>query len=226
MAMSLSRNMAARVALALGIAGLLGALIWREAFDHRLHVPMMVHSKFFSIEVKLPEVIDPQVFVADSRAEATVGAQGIARVAGVRPATSVDPSATEALTADGRKLGFTIGAWFGATGESILEDMPDGREKISTSFAGLVPGGVYCLFENHFDRRPVTFTPLDGTGTTNQLRADDQGRAQLTVIAPQRLTHDNAVLLVYDSDGHNHGMHRGQLGINAHHQMVGRIPAE
>jgi hypothetical protein len=43
-------------------------------------------------------------------------------------------------------------------------------------------------------------------------------------MSPQTLTHDNAVLLVCHSDNTSHGTERGAIGVNAHHQIVVRIP--
>ena len=34
----------------------------------------------------------------------------------------------------------------------------------------------------------------------------------------------NAVLLVYHSDRKTHGPSRGRIGINAHHQLIARLP--
>jgi hypothetical protein len=87
-----------------------------------------------------------------------------------------------------------------------------------------VPRGRYSLFENHFSSSGVTFTPLDATGKTNSFTASADGTAKLTVISPGLITHAEGVLLVYHSDGVDHGMERGQIGVNAHHQLIMRIP--
>ncbi|MFC5429767.1 hypothetical protein ACFPTO_13310 [Paraburkholderia denitrificans] len=49
-----------------------------------------------------------------------------------------------------------------------------------------------------------------------------EGNAVLTTIAPAPLTHDNAVLVVYHSDGKSHGKLRGDIGVTAHHQLIAR----
>jgi hypothetical protein len=36
------------------------------------------------------------------------------------------------------------------------------------------------------------------------------------------LTHDNAVLVIYNSGGEQHGMERGCIGVDAHHQIIAR----
>jgi hypothetical protein len=192
--------------------------------DKSLRMPLMVHSKFFSIEAKLPKVLDPHVFIAQADAPAAIGAQGIAHLAGFRTAYSDDPDNSALFTAQGKPLGFNLGTWFAASGTVLLEPFSDGRERITVDMANLLPGGTYDFFENHFDERPVGFTPLDGTATTNGFVAGADGRAHITLIAPKVLTHDNAVLLIYHSDGKTNGASRGGIGVTAHHQLVARIP--
>jgi hypothetical protein len=100
----------------------------------------------------------------------------------------------------------------------------NGKVEISAQFGHLLPGGHYSLFENHFDQQPVGFTPLDGAGKANDFVASADGSAKISVLAPQVLTHANAVLLVYHSDKTSHGDQRGDIGVNAHHQLIARIP--
>ncbi len=69
--------------------------------------------------------------------------------------------------------------------------------QLSANFNGLKPQGHYSLFENHFDQKPIGFTPTDGTGKTNNLVAKADGTATITMTLPHMPTHDNAVLLVY-----------------------------
>jgi hypothetical protein len=35
-------------------------------------------------------------------------------------------------------------------------------------------------------------------------------------------THDNAVLVIYNSGGQPHGMESGRIGVDAHHQIIAR----
>src|SRR6266851_1032720 len=84
------------------------------------------------------------------------------------------------------------------------------------------PNAHYSLFENHFDQTPVSFTPMDGVGKTNSFVAQPDGRAKVSMTLPDFPTHANAVLLVYDSDGQTHGLERGRIGIDAHHQLIAR----
>lgn len=183
----------------------------------------LTHAAFFSLESKQPNLLDPQAFVTDPAAKAGAGPQGIVHLAGIRPAFGVDNPATPVVNAQGRSLGFDLAKWFGAHG--TVELKPVGSNTVAEfSFVGLIPSGHYSLFENHFSDTGVTFTPLDGTATTNSFTARRDGRAELKLTIPGPVTHAQGLLLVYHSDGQDHGMERGRLGITAHHQLIVRVP--
>jgi len=183
----------------------------------------LTHAAFFSLESKQPDVVDPQAFVADASAKSGSGPQGIVHLAGIRPTFGVENPATPAINAQGRPLGFDLAKWFGAHGVVELKSLGT-NTAAEFSFAGLVPDGRYSLFENHFSATGVTFTPLDGTGTTNSFTAKRDGRAALKLTIPGTVKHAEGLLLVYHSDGQDHGMQRGELGITAHHQLIVRVP--
>lgn len=187
-------------------------------------VPLETHAAFFSAEVKLPATLDPQVFVLDDSAHASVGPQGIAHVAGIRNAHVADAPSLPIYDAQHRPLHMTLGEWLGARGEVTLTPVADGKETVVVRLAGLKPQGLYSLFENHFDQQPVGFTPLDGSAHDNTFRANVDGNAVVTVTSPNVLTHANAVLVVYHSDDVDHGMERGPIGVLAHHQLLARLP--
>lgn len=181
------------------------------------------HASFFSLESKQANLVDPQAFVADSAVAAGTGPQGIAHVAGVRPAFRIDDPRAAVINAQGRSLAFTLAQWFGARGSVTLT--PSGSTTgAAFTFAGLVPDGRYSLFENHFSESGVTFTPLDGTATANSFTAAHDGTAAFQLSIPGAVTHAEGLLLVYHSDGHDHGAQRGELGVNAHHQLIVRVP--
>jgi hypothetical protein len=183
------------------------------------------HAAFFSTETHQAKPIDPQVFVRDPAAPAATGPQGIRHVAGVRPALiDQDPGATPLVNANGEPLGFDLADWLGAKGVVTITRSARGKIEVSARFTHLRPGGYYSLFENHFDQQPIGFTPLDETGKTNNFVASKIGSTRVTVVAPQPLTHANAVLLVYHSDKMFHSEQRGDPGVNAHHQLIARIP--
>ncbi|MEP7209083.1 MAG: hypothetical protein ABI920_19275 [Casimicrobiaceae bacterium] len=182
---------------------------------------METHAGFFSAETKQAKPLDPQVFVKDVNAPAATGPQNIRHDAGLRPAFIADAPGTALFNAKGKALGFDLGKWLAPTGTATIG--PDGMT-VTVKLANLRPQGTYTLFENHFDQKPVGFTPLDGTGKGNSFVAPADGTKTFTLKAPAKLTHDNAVLLVYHSDGATHGMSRGEIGVDAHHQMIARLP--
>ncbi|WP_143198035.1 hypothetical protein [Bradyrhizobium sp. AS23.2] len=108
-----------------------------------------------------------------------------------------------------------------ATGTVSITEK-DGKVTLNATFKNLQPNASYSLFENHFDTKPITFTPMDGTGKTNSFTARADGTASVTLTLPSMLTHDNAVLVIYNSGGQPHGTERGQIGIDAHHQIIAR----
>jgi hypothetical protein len=182
----------------------------------------ITHAAFFSAETKQPKVIDPQVFVHDGAAIEAVGPQGIKHVSGLRPAfIEQDAKTSMVFTADNKPLGFDLGTWLGATGSVTISD-EDGKPSLVATFAGLKPKGQYSLFENHFDQKPVGFTPMDGTGEANSFAAQPDGTAKVSMTLTHVLTQANAVLLVYHSDDRAHGLDKGQIGIDAHHQLIAR----
>ncbi|MEO6780313.1 MAG: hypothetical protein ABI407_04560 [Bradyrhizobium sp.] len=187
-----------------------------------LKMNFITHAAFFSAETKQPRVIDPQVFVHDGAAVEAVGPQGIKHVSGLRPALiEQDAKTSMVYTADDKPLGFSLGTWLGATGSVMISE--EGRNpSLVATFAGLKPKGQYSLFENHFDEKPVGFTPMDGTGEANSFAAQSDGTAKVSMTLTHVPTHANAVLLVYHSDDRAHGLDRGHIGVDAHHQLIAR----
>ena len=181
-----------------------------RAAQSGLDLPFILHADFFSNETHQAEPLDPHVFVRDASAPAAIGPQNIAHVAGFRPALLAGPLDGEVFNAQGKSLGFTLAAWFAAKGTVHIAPGGDG-DRLDCRFTQLRPNGVYSLFENHFDQKPIGFTPSDGTGKANSFTADANGAAAISLLSPRRLTHDNAVLLVYHSDNQTHGEQRGEI---------------
>ena len=195
-----------------------------SAADQMLHPRVVTHAAFFSKETSQKQTVDPQVFVKDPSAKAGRGPQGIEHVVGFRPAFATDPKDSPLFNAQGSDLpGLTLGSWLGATGDVTITPGKSGQVRIQARFRGLIPQGVYSLFENHFDQTPIGFTPLDGKGLSNTFIANPDGTASISVTAPEKLTSDNAVLLVYHSDATPHGQSRGAIGVTAHHQLIAKI---
>ena len=59
-------------------------------------------------------------------------------------------------------------------------------------------------------------------GIANSFETDAKGNAHVTVTASEPLTHANAVLVIYNRDGMTHGTSRGEIGVNAEHQLIAR----
>lgn len=181
------------------------------------------HGAFFSSETHQPVAIDPQVFVPTPGAAAGVGPQNITHALGLAPARLSGPPDTQLFTAEGKPLNITLGLWLGAAGTSEVEAVGE-RDRVTASFTGLIPGGLYSLFAVTFQPSGNTFAPLDGTGGSTNFVALSRGTARKTVLTPARLTHANAILLLYHSDGQTHGASRGAPGVTAHHQLIARVP--
>lgn len=208
-------------AASLFMLGILASAVAQAGTESR-ELDFVTHAAFFSAETHQASPLDPQVFVASPATLAALGPQGINHVAGVRNALIADNQDLPILSAQGKPLGMTLGAWLTAKGKVILSPLPDGKEQIKVILSGLKPNGHYSLFENHFDQKPIGFTPLDGQGTDNNFIANADGKAVVTTTSPSMLTHDNAVLVVYHSDDQPHGMSRGTIGVDAHHQLIAR----
>jgi hypothetical protein len=203
-------------------AGLLLTSVENGFAASPLKMSFIMHGAFFSSETKQPQAVDPQVFVEDASAQAATGPQGIKHDAGVRPALiDQDPKSSKLFNAEHKPLGFDLQSWISASGTVTITDQ-GGKSTLDAAFKGLQPNASYSLFENHFDKTPISFTPIDGTGKTNSFIARSDGSASFSVTLPDFPTHANAVLLIYNSGGQAHGLERGHIGVDAHHQLIAR----
>ncbi len=176
----------------------------------------------WALESHADQFADPQVFVHQDGAAAVTGAQGIAHAAGLRPGLMTDDPATPAFNAQGKALGFSLGAWFGARA-TVVYDTPSAKPQVAMGFAGLNPGGVYSVFERRGSPASPTFAPLDGNGTRSTFTADAQGNAAMQLTLGAALLPGSAMVVVYHSDGSAHGTDLGQPGVTAHTQLVYRL---
>ena len=183
-----------------------------------------LHAAFFSRETNASPPIDPQVFVVDDRVtKGGTGPQGIEYIAGVRPMRfNIEPD-VPLVNAEGSPLLFTVSRWIAATGSASIADAEGVSQDITVRFSHLIGFGVYSLFKNTFSAAGVVFTPLDGEGTHNTFKADEAGNGTFALNTPDRLTNRNAILLVYHSDGMDHGSQRGKIGYDAHHHLIASL---
>jgi hypothetical protein len=200
-------------------------LAWAPGPAAAAETPFTTHATFYSQEAKRATVVDPQIFIADPAAPASAGPQNIEHIAGFRPARLEDTPEAVASNAAGDSLGFSLGKWFGAGGSADIVTLPTGNDRVTLTFAHLIAFGHYSLFEVTFTPDGATFAPLDGDGTQNNFDATVDGNATVAVAVPHHLEPGSAIVLVYHSDDVDHGVSRGQIGRDAHHQLALRIPA-
>ncbi|GAC1560969.1 MAG: hypothetical protein NVS2B7_35270 [Herpetosiphon sp.] len=184
------------------------------------------HGAFFSQEMKLPAVIDPQVFVADAAAPAAVGPQKISHVAGFRPARpGLDADTTPVATAEGRALNLTLGAWLGGQGDGTMT-CNGATATANFRFTGLIPGGLYQVTRLQFTPQGAKRTPFgqpDGRDST--FTAAQDGHATVVAQAPFCPESTEGLVIAYHSDATGHGATMGMLGVNLHNQLATRIAA-
>lgn len=207
--------------LAIIAAALVGAAFPGPASAAYVTHAFVTGAEQAALEARADQFADPQVFVQQAGATAVTGAQGIARAAGLRPALMTDDPVMPAFNAQGKPLGFNLGAWFGARG-TVVYDPASAKPQVAMGFAGLNPGGVYSVFERR-GGPGAAFAPLDATGARTTFTADAQGNAalQLTLGAP--LLPGSTIVVIYHSDGAAHGTDPGQPGITAHAQLMYRL---
>lgn len=191
-----------------------------------LRLSFVPHAAFYSVLTSQHDLVDPEVFVSAAGAPAATSFDQIAHAAGIRNALMTDDGTQPARDANGRKLGVNLQQWFFATG--LIAFSPPttagGGVSVSTRFANLVPRGRYSLFHFRIERGAPAPAPLDGSGTTNSFSTAPDGSADVSLTMPRMLAHGEAVVLIFHSDGRDHGLQTGAPGIDAEHQMIVRIP--
>jgi hypothetical protein len=163
-----------------------------------------------------------EVFVADPHAPIAVGGERVLHVAGVRRPDASDPETTELVSADADHLQVTLGEWREARGSYALEVSPRGATQLVAQFDGLVAFGSYSLFAQAQETN-APLLPLDGGGTKNGFHADTNGKARIAVPLPGALVAGTHVVLVFHSDGADHGRSPGDLTRDAHIQLAATI---
>jgi hypothetical protein len=162
------------------------------------------------------------VFVRDPAAQAQPDPGG--HVWGIRPPAAADPDTVPLLDANGDPLKAVLGVWRTADGSLDVTPGPRGT-RVRAVFHHLVPDGRYSLFLRQLAGTSGTvFTPLDVTGNANSFSADDRGFAEAIVTSPLAFPSGTQVVLIYHSDGVDHASSLGNPGINAHAQLIARLP--
>lgn len=206
------------LALAGGVA-LPGAALAAETTG----IPFQTHAHFFSVGPSHDGAMDPSVFVVDGTTLEGTGPENVEHEAGLRPAKLSDPPRTQVYNAEGEALLVTLDRWFAARGNLATTVAGDGN-RLTATFSGLIPFGVYSLFVQTTAANGTFHRPLDFQGSANSFTAQADGSATIALEIPAHLGHDSAVELIYHSDGKEHGASRGQIGVSAHEQLVAPLP--
>lgn len=177
---------------------------------------------FSAIEPSAPGFA-PQVFVRDSSAPAQTDDRGPVNVAGFRRVRADDDPNVELFNANGSSLLVTLEKWRAGNGTVVVSTEKNGTQAMM-AFRRLVAFGRYSLFARLQSDDGVRLVPLDGTGAANSFSADDRGNATANVPLPQAPAPGVQVVVIYHSDGTDHGEVPGDFGRSAHQQLVVRLP--
>ncbi len=187
-----------------------------------LRLSFVPHAAFFSLRTKQRDLVDPEVFVSEPGAPPATAYEQIAHAAGIRNALMRDDGTQAARDANGRKLGVDLQQWFTATGLVAFSpsQTPGGGVTMAAHFATLVPRGRYSLFR----LKNGAPQPLDGSGAENSFTAGADGVADVSLTLPRMPSHGELVILLFHSDGRDHGLQTGAEGIDAEPQLVLQLP--
>ena len=166
------------------------------------------------------------VFVRDSAAPAQPeSAAGGAHDAGVRPPAETDSPGAQLSNAHGDALKVSIADWRAASGNADFGPAPGGGMRVRAAFKGLIPMGRYSLFVRQLaGRAGVVLTPVDITGAADAFFADKDGVGLVAIDSPNVIPSGAQLVLIYHSDGSDHQSSPGNLGVNAHEQLITRVP--
>jgi hypothetical protein len=166
------------------------------------------------------------VFVRDSAAPAqTDDGAGGTHDKGLRPPADTDSPTAQLSNAHGEALKVSIADWRSATGTAEFSPGPNGATRVKATFKGLISLGRYSLFVRQLaGRTGVVLTPVDITGAADTFFADKDGIGGIVVDSPNPIPSGAQLVLIYHSDGSDHQSSPGNLGVNAHEQLITRVP--
>jgi hypothetical protein len=216
----------ARVTPAIAMFALCVLPFGRAAADDSTSLSFIGGGAFFSQTEKAERAIDPQIFVSDGAVAVGTGPQRIEHIAGLRNARLDDALASPIYNAEGMALGLTLRKWLAARGVLERQTQANGRIRLIASFKHLIPFGSYSLFAQSAGadaEKTVTVRPLDADGSASSFEAGANGSAMIVLETSPRVADDTAIVLVYHSDGREHGVSRGRLGVTAHEQLSVRL---
>ncbi len=135
----------------------------------------------------------------------------------------------------GEPIGLTLGQWLRHTGTGTYT-CENGTGTLETSFAGLVPNGVYTMWHAFMALPPTE--PFSGTldlplgardGSESTFVADSEGKASFEhsfkpCLEMSDVWTTSMLAINYHSDGKTYGAYPGDFGLNAHIPLFLMLP--
>lgn len=149
------------------------------------------------------------------------------------PFDMIEPPYDAGPYEQGEPLGFTMAEWMTATGRGNYV-MTESEILLDMEFENLVPNGVYttwCIRMNLPLDTPTIKPCGSSDGTKNWFVSSEAGTGEIEVVLNQKFepsTKDirSMIAVVYHSDEATHGPSPGEMGKNAHMQLVYEFPYE
>ena len=126
--------------------------------------------------------------------------------------------------ASGNALYFTLEKWRAGNGAVDIVPDSEGGDRVTLNLRRLIAFGHYSVFLRTDDADGQHFTPLDGSGITNNFDAHVDGSASVVVSAPQHIASGYWIVTIYHSDAQDHGNFPGDFTHTAHQQLIVKSP--
>ncbi len=144
---------------------------------------------------------------------------------GLRGARPDDDLGLPLYDAGGNALYFTLEKWRAGNGAlDITADTDTSGDRVTLNLHRLIAFGHYSIFTRTDAADGPHFTPLDGSGLSNNFDAHVDGMASVSVSAPQHVSSGTWIVIVYHSDAQDHGNSPGDFTHTAHQQLIVKVP--
>lgn len=198
-----------------------------EFIDH-------ISAEMIEQDVYIDKMSDGKVFRVTKDDYSEYSDETVYRTAAPVEHAPMDPEKVGPYDA-GAPLDFTLGDWLSASGEASLTC--DGEKgQLNASFSGLVPGGLYTMWNFFAGQNLEKFHTYDlplgaPDGSQSAFRADDKGNAIyeatfepcLQGTSPQLMA---GLAIAYHSDDMTHGYEPGPMGNKSHVQLFTMLPPQ
>jgi hypothetical protein len=154
-----------------------------------------------------------QVYVRDAGGDA------------LRAARPDDDPNLPVFDAAGNALYFTLDKWRAGNGSvDVAPDTEGSGDRVTLNLRRLIAFGHYSVFARTDAADGPHFSPLDGSGITNNFDAHQDGTASIAISAPQHISSGTWIVTIYHSDAQDHGNSPGDFTHTAHQQLIAKIP--